>query len=279
MAMNVDHVTLCGPELEALRKAFAHAGLETEYGGPHANGVTHMALLGFGDGSYLELIAPQTPGETAGSHWGGMMTEAAGCCAWAVTVENIQREVSRLNSVGIETKGPLPGSRKRPDGKVLRWEIASAGPGEPGAMLPFMIQDHTPREWRVQPPMGANEAGLTGVVTVVLGVKDMRAASEMFRRAYGWDEPDVREDFEFGSLAHFAGTPVMLASHPQESSWLVKRLRRFGERPAAFLLGAHDLRDAARQFHLSKVEEWFGREVAWFEGEQFPVLRLGVSAV
>jgi hypothetical protein len=54
-----------------MRESFAAAGLETDYGGPHGNGGTQMALLGFNDGSYLELIAPQ--GMAADSNWAKMI--------------------------------------------------------------------------------------------------------------------------------------------------------------------------------------------------------------
>src|SRR5262249_30450051 len=67
-------------------RAFAEVGLKTDYGGPPANGVIHMALLGFEDGSYLELIAPQKPGAVEGSDWAKFMAANAGACAWAVRV-------------------------------------------------------------------------------------------------------------------------------------------------------------------------------------------------
>jgi Glyoxalase-like domain len=171
MKINVDHVTLCGSELPVMRQALADVGLATDYGGPHANGVTHMALLGFEDGSYLELIAPLRPGRAEGSPWRNLMLGDAGPGAWAVGTPDIQAEVRRLTSLGIETAGPEPGSRRRPDEKLLEWQTASAGPGTPGAMLPFMIQDHTPREWRVQTTASMKGSGLSGIATVVLGVR------------------------------------------------------------------------------------------------------------
>ncbi len=55
--MQIDHVTVAGSDLDLLRRAFSACGLESVYGGPHANGVTHMASIGFRDGSYIELIS------------------------------------------------------------------------------------------------------------------------------------------------------------------------------------------------------------------------------
>ena len=59
--LHVDHVTIAGRDLKALRAEFASAGIRTDYGGKHTNGLTEMALASFADGSYLELIAAQDP--------------------------------------------------------------------------------------------------------------------------------------------------------------------------------------------------------------------------
>src|SRR6516165_3541271 len=121
-SLKVDHASVCGADLEAMQRAFAGVGLKTDYGGPHANGVTHMALLGFEDGSYLELIAPQKAGAVEGSEWAKFMAADAGACAWAVAVPDIDGEVARLKHAGLKAEGPFPGSRKRPDGTVLEWQ-------------------------------------------------------------------------------------------------------------------------------------------------------------
>jgi len=50
--MKIDHVTVAGTRIEELRKAFTLAtSIPTEYGGPHANHATEMALASFPDGS------------------------------------------------------------------------------------------------------------------------------------------------------------------------------------------------------------------------------------
>jgi len=277
MKLNVDHVTACGSELNSLQKAFAEVGLVTDYGGPHANGVTHMALLGFEDGSYLELIAPLRPGQAEGSPWGELMLGGAGPGAWAVETTNIQADGARLRSVGIETSRSEPGSRRRLDGKLLEWQTVSAGPGTPGAMLPFMIQDYTPREWRVQPSTSVKGLGLDGIAAVVLGVNGLDSTAALFRRAYGWDAPLVEDHAEFGAkVAHFPHTPVMLAAPLAEDSWLASRLRKFGDIPAAFLLKTADLQQAAKRFQLTGEAKWFGGSLAWFDAGKLGRSRLGV---
>ena len=277
MNLRIDHVTVCGSNLEKMRQDFAGVGLHTTYGGRHANGVTHMALLGFEDGSYLELIAPQKPGAVEGSDWARFMAVNAGACAWAVAVGDIGSEVAKLKRTGIEVKGPFPGSRRRPDGTLLQWETARVGGGTPGATLPFLIQDKTPRSLRMQPSASIKGSGLNGIAIVVLGVSDLDAATALFRRTYGWPAPVIEEHREFGArMAHFAGTPVVLASPLDKSLWLAERLEQFGESPVAFLLSTPAIESAVRQFKLSQETTWFGQKVAWFNREKLRGVRLGV---
>ncbi|MDZ7745908.1 MAG: VOC family protein [Halobacteriales archaeon] len=57
MNLTIDHVTIAGTDLEQLQTAAMEVGLPTEYGGQHSNEVTHMAVTGFPDGSYIEYIS------------------------------------------------------------------------------------------------------------------------------------------------------------------------------------------------------------------------------
>lgn len=276
-SLKVDHASVCGAALAPMQRAFAEIGLEPDYGGPHANGVTHMALLGFHGGSYLELIAPEHEGKAEGSEWSKFMTGDPRACAWAVGVEGIATEVTRLKNAGIPASGPFPGSRKKPDGTVLKWETARAGMGTPGATLPFMIEDQTPRNRRVQPSASVRGSGLLGVSVVVLAVNDLDAAIALFQRAYGWPAPAVEEHPEFTArLAHFAGTPVMLATPLGAKAWLQQRLSQFGDSPAAFLLGTQNFSSATRKFGLVQETLWFGEKVAWFNSGNLHEVRLGV---
>jgi hypothetical protein len=285
MRIEIDHVTVCGQDLPALQDAFARAGLVADYGGPHASGNTHMAQLAFDDGSYLELIAPTQPGRAQGSAWEKLMLGNAGAGAWAVKTGEIRAEIARLGAAGIAASGPNPGSRRRPDGKLLEWETASIGPGSMGAVLPFLIQDHTSRSLRVQPSASIKGSGLTGIAQVVIGVTNLDSAVELFRRAFRWDEPLRGTNAEVvAQVAHFPGTPVVLASALDNSSPFAARLAQFGEIPAAFLFKATDLPQAAELFCLSRFAHseparWFGKPVAWFDSSQLLGLKLGVLQV
>ena len=280
MRLRLDHVTVCGSDLEAMRQAFRDVGLNTTYGGPHANGVTHMDLLAFEDGSYLELIAPRAAVVGASgmrSGWARLMEGDAGAGAWAVRSEDIHAEARRMRESGIEVRGPEAGGRKRPDGLALEWETAIVGPGAAGSVLPFVIEDKTPRELRL--PKASSSMGdlISGVAVVVLGVRDLETSVGLFRRAYELEEPrlEAREDVGM-TIAFFPGTPVMLASALKDDGWLADRIARFGECPVAFLLGARKLDAATEQYRLGKPDVWFGRRLAWFDESRLRGTRLGV---
>lgn len=275
--LQVDHVSVCASDLPSLQQAFTDAGLKPDYGGPHANGVTHMALLGFDDGSYLELIAPQKPGMVEGSSWAKAMTGNAGACAWAVDTHDLKQEVGRLKAVGIAVGTPQPGSRKRPDGLSIEWTTATLGDGPQGSVLPFIIEDTTPRAWRVQPTASLKTTGLTGIDTVVIAVNNLESSISLFQRAYGWTAPLVESHSEFGArMAYFPGMPVILASPLDKNSWLTERLEKFGEGPAVFMLATRNVTAVTKRLHLAAGKSWFGQKVAWFDATKLQGARLGV---
>ena len=57
VVLEIDHASICGSNLDTLRQALTDVGMTPDFGGPHGNGITQMAIIGFDDASYLELIA------------------------------------------------------------------------------------------------------------------------------------------------------------------------------------------------------------------------------
>jgi len=279
--LKVDHATICGSALAPMESAFAEAGIPTEYGGPHATGGTHMALLGFEDGSYLELIAPQgSRSSVRESPWGKTMAGDAGPCAWAVATPDIRGSVDRLAARRVTTSGPEPGSRAKPDGTVIRWKTATLGKGIRGTTLPFLIEDVTPRQLRVRPTPSAAAGGLTGIRFVVVAVPRLGSAIAEFRKAWGWAAPEIETDRELGArLAFFPGEPAILAEPlSKKASPVAYRLQRFGAGPVAIVLGTRDFDGAKRRFSLQPPRSWFGTSIAWFPSTRLRGARVGVVA-
>lgn len=273
--LELDHVSICGSNLDPLRQAFTDVGLVADFGGPHGNGVTHMAAIGFDDGTYIELIAPVKAGVTTGSDWAKFMGDDAVTCAWAVGTNVLLQEVDRLKKAGIAVTGPQSGSRKRPDGMSIEWTTAYPGTGMPGSTQPFIIEDQTPRAWRVQTSASVQGAPVTGIESVLVGVNNLDASIALFRKAYGWAAPLTETQKDFGKMAYFPGEPVILVA-PLGGGWLQERLSKFGESPVAILLNTRDFPAATKKYKLSGTKTWFGQKVAWFDAGKLKGVRLGV---
>jgi len=279
-ALKIDHVTFAGSELAPLEQTFAELGLATDYGGPHSNGITHMALLGFRDGSYLELISSLELGQKDLAFWGEHIVGNGGPCAWAVQVEDVAIEATRVADLDIPVDGPAYYNRRRPDGMLVEWDLAFLDDKGAGAVLPFIIKDITPREQRVRPSSSVVAGPLIGLAWVILGVQNLEASVALFQRVYGWGAPVIVIQSDYGArLAYFENTPVVLATPLAGQSWLAKRLARFGESPCAYLIGASDFAAACNQFGLARSGPWFNRPVAWFDASKLNGFTLGIIGV
>ncbi|WP_135853709.1 VOC family protein [Halorussus salinus] len=270
MDLTLDHVPFAYHDLDEITAEFDRLGLSPDYGGVHDNGVTHMAVLGFDDRSYVELIAERGDGDH--DFWPEYIRADAGPADWCVRVPDIVAECKRYLDAGYAVRGPLYGSRERDDGRLVEWDRAEFG-GDDG-LLPFAIEDRTPLSARVAPSESVAGGPLTGLGQVVLGVADLDAAVRRFREHHRFPEPVEETVPRFGTVASFPGRPVALAA-PEGEGWLADRIAAFGDGPCACLLATDDL-DAARDaYPLREPESWPDGEVATFDSDLLGS-RLGV---
>jgi len=266
MAQNfpIDHVTVAGRDLKAMTEALSEVtGITAEYGGPHSNHATEMALASFPDGSYLELIAIQPhadPAALAAHYWHKFLESDGGPCAWAIHPAAYVTEAERLRKAGVTVTDWHRAGRKRPDGVELDWETAQVGPTN-GGFFPFLIHDFTPRDNRAFPSGKPTTKDFTGVEKVVIAVHDLNAAIQQYQRAYLLPAPLRQTDSEFGAkLAFFPLTHVVLATPLSPDSWLGERLRQFGDAPCAFVLGTER---GEMLNHTIPAGDWFAN-IRWF---------------
>jgi hypothetical protein len=264
--LRIDHVTVAGTNLKEMQARLAAVGIPSEFGGPHSNGATQMAVTSFPDGSYLELIALQTNPDQkalAAHYWSPQMRGNAGPTAWAVRSADVAAEAVRLRAAGITVSAPSRSGRARPDGTLLDWETARVGAEPNGTFFPFLIRDISPREARAFPSGHPVSTDFEGLKRVVIAVRDLKASIARFRQAYGFPAPIEHDDARFGArLASFAGTPVILAAPLNAKSWLAPRIDQFGEGPCAFILASTHKSTSA--------------DISWFDPEKLG-WRLGVQ--
>jgi hypothetical protein len=120
------------------------------------------------------------------------------------------------------------------------------------------------------------------VAVVMIVVRDATWSVGLFEQVYGWTLRDVRPDPALDAIiVHFRDTPVALAAPEPKAraGWMVERLDRFGEAPAAILLRSSDLKQSARRFPATRAGTWLGRPALWFDPGRLGGTRLGVIEV
>lgn len=264
----LDHVVFAWEDLDEIIEVFTRLGLVPDYGGVHDELGTEMAILGFEDGSYLELIAP-VDHERPPRQWPDNMF-AAGPCRWCLRSDDLRAELTRLRDTGATVSGPERRTRERPDGRVVAYEAAVYGTDGDTFQFPFLLRDLTPHRYRVQPSDSLAESSLTGIAKIVIAVKDIDEAIEKFNRLYAFPSPDREVNEEFGAaLARFPGEPTILAEPLDDATWLASRVAAYPSYPCSFLLQTADFTVSTREFPVTDSIEIFGSRTAWFDS---PVL-------
>jgi hypothetical protein len=276
VAFQIDRVVFAWAHLEALASAFASVSLTTDYGGIHTNGATHMATLGFGDGSYLELISVRQPGQQA-PVWQHHIATNGGICAWSVSVGDVHKISDRLRTLGMPVDGPRSSNRRRPDGESIESEIAFVGAEGMGSLHPFVITDRTPREHRVRISDSINGSGLAGLDSVVLAVPDVEAAAIEFQRVYGAGEPvDIDADAFPGRTVRLHGEPVAITSPGSPDDWVARRLEAYGPTPCACLIRSTSMASSHGRLPLTEPTRFGDQDVTWLDSETLHSLRIGI---
>jgi len=188
MLLGIDHlvIAVADPD-DAVDQLRDGLGLAPGGGGRHEGLGTYNRLVWLGD-SYLELIGVYDP-ELARASWIGEPTLRAlnaggGLATWAVATAAIEADVGRLRDAGSDLGELTAGERLRPDGRIVRWRLASPpmlafdGP-------PFLIEhDASAAEWT---PAERREraTGPARLELLELRVDDVDRTSRSFARTGG----------------------------------------------------------------------------------------------
>src|ERR1700726_3352027 len=116
-----------------------HTGVRAWVGGVHPGRGTRNALLSLGERQYLEIIAPDPQQSQAPDNYGLKELTGPGLVGWAAHPGAVSQLAARLRSANIPFDGPTPGSRKRPDGRLLEWQTLNLKDNHSG-LLPFFIE-------------------------------------------------------------------------------------------------------------------------------------------
>lgn len=238
MITGIDHLVILVPKLDDGIDAYRKLGFQVLPGGEHPYG-THNALVPFQDGSYLELIAFQEPEKPHDHRWYRFL-DRPGLVDFAVGAENVETELGRIRSAGVDYQDVKPGARKRLDGVQLEWRTLPPNNDHTGE-LPFIIDDVTDRTLRV--PGGSDaehENKVAGITRLIVAVREFEEAIGEYNAIFG-SEPKRGEHEDLGAdtATYTIGAHEVTLAYPTTpSSPLVKRIQQGGDGPFQVTLHA-----------------------------------------
>jgi hypothetical protein len=139
----LDHIIWACDDLERGSRRFeALTGVAPQYGGAHASGLTHNALVSIGHRSYLEILAPTGPPSAKDDAWsrlartGGEPRILTYCLRSARPLS----ELAQLaEGMGAPKAQVLNNGRVTPEGVKLNWQWVAPAFEQYGLAFPFFI--------------------------------------------------------------------------------------------------------------------------------------------
>ena len=129
---------------------YRRLGFQVLRGGEHPQFGTYNALVPLADGFYIELMAIKDRRLAESFALTRRVVEAlkweTHLALYALDADDIKGEVEVIRARGLSIGDPLFGERLRPDGVRVAWRTAHLD----DPRLPFLIEDETPREVRVE---------------------------------------------------------------------------------------------------------------------------------
>ena len=138
----LDHMILGCTDLDrGIAFVEDHTGVRAAPGGVHPGRGTRNALLSLGERRYLEIMAPDPEQPDAKDPLALHLRELSEprVVGWAVHPGDLGSFAKKLRDAGVAFEGPSPGSRERPDGRVLQWQSLTLK-DNPSRLLPFFIE-------------------------------------------------------------------------------------------------------------------------------------------
>lgn len=138
----IDHIVYTVPNLEdAIADLETRLGVKPVIGGRHATQGTKNALVNLDNGAYLEILAADDENtDISPPRWMGVdvLTQPQ-ITRWALKSDKLSADAAVLSAYDPKLGHTNAGSRQRPDGSTLRWELILPTALPEVDILPFMV--------------------------------------------------------------------------------------------------------------------------------------------
>ena len=259
MITGFDHFIVLVNDLDAAIESYRRLGFDARAGGQHPAFGSHNALVALADGTYLELVAFQDAALAAKTFWGAGVAKlraGEGFGGYVLASNDLANDAAQLRQRALHIGEPSAGSRVRPDGQRVAWHIVLFD-NSPVGLLPFLIQDDTPRELRIE--LAREGLGSRArVKEVIVAVKDADAARAAYRALFAErGEPtrvkNVEGDVQ-GYRVALAWGSIVLAQPTRCGNALADQLAQRGEGLYALTLEVEGVGRGRREMKNRGVE-------------------------
>jgi len=137
---HLDHIILGINDLKKGIDQFeALTGVRPAKGGTHPELGTHNALVGLGEGAYLEILAPRPDSEAVA--WLAKLRAIEEIEPFMIVVrsDDLAHTIRALDDAAIGYNLPTGGSRQAPDGSLLKWRLLTFSHSELSRQV-FLIE-------------------------------------------------------------------------------------------------------------------------------------------
>jgi hypothetical protein len=157
----LDHIIWACDDLERGSERFESlTGVAPHFGGTHASGLTHNALVRLGPRCYLEILAPTGPPSAKDDAW-SRLARTEGEPRILTYCLRSSRALSELAQIAEGMGAPPPpvlnNGRVTPEGVELRWQWVAPAFARFGLAFPFFI------DWLDSPHPAAMEQTPGGI--------------------------------------------------------------------------------------------------------------------
>ncbi len=239
--LGIDHLIILVKDLDEAAHNYEVLGFQVKPGGKHAAG-TENVLIGFHDGTYIELLAFQTPEGAPASRFFEPLKLGEGFVDYGAWVADADQVLERARPAGARYGEPYTGGRKRDDGFQMQTRMVMTIEDSFG-VLPLLFQPITDRTLRFPSGDDAEHAnGVTGISEIIIAVHDLAATGKIYRAMLDVPLPDVvsRDDIGANTMTFSMGPhPITLATPTEGGSGAVaEHLDSRGEGPYMAVLTA-----------------------------------------
>ncbi|HJU09539.1 MAG TPA: VOC family protein, partial [Candidatus Binataceae bacterium] len=217
MILGIDHIVIAVNDLDTAMADYSQLGFTVVRGGRHSGLNTHNALIAFGDGCYLELIASLGSFHGPADWWFEALKRGGGLTDFCVQSDNLDNDAAAFRQAGVKMGEPFSMSRERPDGYTISWQLA-LNESETRGLVPFFIRDLTPRDERV-PANRTHPNGAAGVKALTLVVADLNRIGSVYEKALERrGEPVTRDDLQSDGVGFALGPHEIQLIEPRNTS-------------------------------------------------------------